>query len=346
MKSLREMNSYEIVMACIAGEKTDRPPVIPIVREWACKQAGIKFFEAMNSVEKYVYAQHYCVRKFGYDAVFDLSGVHAESEAMGSVIRYGESLLPTVEKFAVKDYDKDLAKLKILNPNKDGRLPMILEGITRLKKLCDNEIPVIGYAQGPFRSCTMLRGTEKWMRDIYKDKENAKKLLEIALDSQIAWGIAVAQAGADIITIADPPSSGSVISSKTFSEWSLPYLKKMCRTLKKTGVKMYLHICGDISDRLELLASIGADILQVDSKVDLDLVRRTLGPDLVLMGNIDPSNPLALGTPEEVYEQSKKAIETAGKEGGFFLSGGCMISEEVPASNIEAMIRAGYETDF
>jgi uroporphyrinogen-III decarboxylase len=64
------------------------------------------------------------------------------------------------------------------------------------------------------------------------------------------------------------------------------------------------------------------------------------------MGNIDPTNPLAFGTPEEVYEQSKRAIETAGKKGRFFLSGGCMISEEVSALNIEALIRAGYETAF
>jgi len=343
---MSKMNAYERVMACINGERPDTVPVIPIVREWASKQAGFMFSELMESAQKHVYSQFYCAKKFGYDAVLDLSGIHAESEAMGSKVKYGENTLPTVEEPAIKDYDEDLPKLKTLNPHKDGRLPMILEGIARLKDLCERRLPVIGYVQGPFRNCTMLRGTDQWMRDIFKNKEKARRLIEIAVESQIVWGVAVAQAGADIVTLADPPSSGSSISKKVLADWSLPYLKRVCDALKKTGTKTILHVCGDISDRLEMLASVGADILQVDSKVDLSFARETLGPDQLLTGNVDPSDPLALGTPEQVYEHSKRAIEKAGKEGKLLLSGGCMISEAVPARNMEALVQAGHETVF
>ena len=93
-----------------------------------------------------------------------------------------------------------------------------------------------------------------------------------------------------------------------------------------------------------MLASVGTDILQIDSKVDLSVARETLGPDQILMGNVDPSDPLALGTPKEVYEHSKRAIEKAGKGGRLLLSGGCMISGAVPAKNMEAMVRAAHET--
>ena len=190
----------------------------------------------------------------------------------------------------------------------------------------------------------MLRGS--WLKDTFKKKAEARALIEIAVESQIVWAVAVVQAGADIVTLADPQSSGSSISTKTFEAWSLPYLKRVCDAVKKAGAKTILHVCGDISDRLKSLSDVGADILQVDSMVNLSLVRETLGPDQVLMGNVNTSDPLVLGTPEQVYEQAKKAIEIAGRDGGLILSGGCMISEVVPPANIEALVQAGHEVEF
>lgn len=340
------MNSYERVMACFFGEKPDRVPVLPIVGQWCSKQAGIKFSDEMDSVEKHVYSQYYCVKKFAYDIVYDLSGVHAESEAMGCVIKYSEKQSPSVIKCPVENYKEDLPKLRILNPYKDGRLNMILEGITRLKELCNGEIPVGGYVQAPLRHAAMLRSPEKLLRDIYKDKENARELLEIATDSLIVWAVAVAQAGADIMFCSDPTSSGDLISPKVYQEWGLPYQQRLVSVLKKTGVKMVLHICGDTSDRLQMLVSTGVDCLSLDGKVDLGFAREKLGDKYLLMGNVDPTNPLALGTPEQVHEQSLKVIEKAGKGGHFFLSGGCVISDIVPPENMEAMIKAGHQTVY
>jgi uroporphyrinogen decarboxylase len=340
------MNSYERVMACFEGEKPDRVPVVPIVRDWCCKQAGISFSDTMDNVEKHVYSQYYCAKRFGYDIVYDLIGVHAESEAMGSKVKYGEGYMPMIEDTAVKNYEEDLPKLRILNPYKDGRLPLILEGISRLKELCDGEIPVMGYVQCPFRHAAMMRGADQLMRDIMKDKENARKILEIATRSLIVWGVAVAQAGADIVLLSDPTSSGDAVSVKTYEKWGLPYTQRVLRAIKDTGVKTLLHMCGNTSDRLEVLASTGVDGLTLDAKVDFGFARETMGPEYLLMGNVEPTNPLSLGKPETVYEHSKKVIEQAGKDGHFMLSGGCLISDVAPVANMEAMIKAGQETVY
>ena len=338
-----KMNSYKRVMACFAGHAPDRIPVIPFVREWCCRQAGIRFSDTMDNAEKHVFSQYYCARKFGYDAVFDLMGVHAESEAMGSVVKYGDGYLPTIHVPAVKEYDKDLSGLRVLNPNRDGRLPLILEGITRLKELCDGEIPVIGYVQCPFRHAAMLRGVENLMRDIFKDKENVRRLLEIATVSQIVWGSAIAHAGADIICLSDPVSSGDVVSPMQYKQWGLPYTQRVVSALKRTGAKVMMHICGDTSDRLEVLASTGVDCLSLDSKVDFKIAREILGAEYLLLGNVDPTDPLTVGTPERVYGLSKKVIERADSSGRLILGAGCLIPEEAPGENVEAMIRAARE---
>jgi uroporphyrinogen decarboxylase len=341
-----KMNSYERVMACFAGEKPDRVPILPIVREWCCKQAGIKFTDTMSNAEKHVYSQYYCARKFGYDVVTDIMGIHAESEAMGAVVRYADNYPPMISEPAVKNYEEDLPKLRLLNPYKDGRLPLLLECITRLKELCEGEIPVMGYVQCPFRHAAMMRGVENLMRDTFKNKENARRLLEIATDSQIIWGTALAQAGADIVFLSDPTSSGDAVSSKTYEEWGLPCTQRVASAIRKTGVKLLMHICGDTSDRLEMLSSAGVDGLSLDAKVDFGFARETLGLDYLLMGNVEPTDPITLGKPKTVYEHSKEVIEQAGKEGHFFLSGGCLIPDEAPVENVEAMIRAGMEAIY
>jgi uroporphyrinogen-III decarboxylase len=95
-----------------------------------------------------------------------------------------------------------------------------------------------------------------------------------------------------------------------------------------------------------MLASTGVDGLSLDSKVDFGFARETLGPDYLLMGNVEPTDPLTLGEPETVYEHSRKVIEQAGQEGHFFLSSGCVIPDEAPVENMEAMFRAGHEAIY
>ena len=340
------MNSYERVMACFEGKKPDRVPILPIVREWCCKHAGIPLSDTLENAEKHVYSQYYCARKFGYDVVFGLIGVSEESEAMGCVLKYGGDGPPMITDHPVKNYEKDLPKLKILNPYKDKRLPLILEGIRRLKELCDGEIPVAGSVQAPFRHAAMLRGPENLMRDLFKNRENARKLMEIATDSLIVWGVAVVRAGADIVWLPDPVASGDAVSPRAYKEWALPYTKRVVDAIKETGVKVLMHICGDTSDRLEMLAATGVDGLSLDAKVDFGFARETLGPDYLLMGNVEPTNPLTFGSPGTVYKHSTKVIEQAGKEGRFFLSSGCIIPAEAPVDNMEAMFRAGHEAVY
>jgi uroporphyrinogen decarboxylase len=337
------MNSYERIMAALEGKRPDRTPVFPLVRDWVIRQAGFTVSEAIQDITKYVYAQFFCLKKFGYDAVRDLSAIHAESEAMGSTLKIPEDDAPSVVDFAVKDYDRDVPKLKIPNPWTDGRLPAILEGIRQLKGMCGTRVPLIAYIQAPFRHAAMLRGADELMRDTYKRPDKVKELLEITTVCQIVYGIACTHAGADIIFISDPTSSGDAISIKTWEEFALPYTTRVVQAVKRAGVKVIMHICGDTSDRLQSLASTGVDCLSLDSKVDFSYARKVLGSKFPLMGNVDPAFTLAFKGAGEVENESCEVIEKAGMDGGLILSSGCSVPSITPAENIEAMVRAARE---
>jgi len=338
------MTSYERIMMALEGKKPDRTPIFPLVRDWATRQAGFLVSEVIQDVAKHVYAQFFCLKKFGYDAVRDLSAIHAESEAMGSRLKIPDDNPPSVVDFAVKDYDRDLSKLRIPNPWRDGRLPIILEGIKRLKGMCAQQVPVIAYIQAPFRHASMLRGSEEIMKDTYKRPDKVKELLEITTVSQIVYGIACVHAGADIIFISDPTSSGDAISVKTWEEFALPYTSRVVQAVKRTGVRMIMHICGDTSDRLQSLASTGVDCLSLDSKVDFGYARTVLERNLCLMGNVDPAFTLPFKKPEEVAEESREVINKAGMSGSLILSSGCSVPAMTPPENIEAMVRVARDS--
>lgn len=334
------MTPYDRLIAALSGEQPDRVPVVPWVRDWCAIQAGFGIVDILETVEKHVYAQYYARQKFGYDCVWDLCGVSAESEAMGTVIRYDNETPPMAVDHPVKDYDRDLNKLKIPDPRRDGRLPDILKGVESLRNMCGDSIPVIGYLQGPLRHATMLRSTEMLMRDMLKNPEPVKELMSIVVDSLMVYGAALVNAGADVIMIGDPASSGDLISRKQWEKWGLEPTIRLVQFLKHTGVKTILHICGDITDRLALMPQIGVDALSVDEKVDLKAARAALGPDFCLFGNVSPSKALFFGPPEVVDGESHQCIDKAGRDGPFILGSGCVVPEIVEAQHIAAMVHA------
>ena len=58
------------------------------------------------------------------------------------------------------------------------------------------------------------------------------------------------------------------------------------------------------------------------------------------MGNVDPSGVMALGTPDQVLAECRRAIEVLGKNGRFILSPGCTLPATTPPENVEAMMEA------
>lgn len=337
------MTPYERVMTVLSGGKPDRVPVIPWVRDWCAVQNGFTIKDIMENVEKYVYAQYNSRRVFGYDAVFDLLGICAESEAMGTVIKYDDRTPPIPIEYPIRDYDRDLAKLRIPNPYKDGRLPMILEGVKRLKEICQGEIPVIGYLQGPLRHASMLRNFETVMRDMFKKQTSLQALLDIATDSLIVYGVALVHAGADIIIVSDPTSSGDAISRNQWEKWGIPSTHRLIKSLKRTGIKIILHICGDTNDRMDTFSQFGIDAMSLDENADLEMARRVLGDQFCIFGNVSPSKTLFSGTPEDVERESQKCIEKVGRNGPFILGSGCVVPGSVKPENIMAMVTAALK---
>ncbi|MBN2323771.1 MAG: uroporphyrinogen decarboxylase family protein [Spirochaetes bacterium] len=333
------MNSYERVRCVLEGRLPDRVPCIPMIREWAAVQKGYGLIDVMDDPDRYAACQHDCAMTVGYDSVSDLNAVNAEAEAMGCVLKNGDI---SVKKPAIEDYKRDLARIGSVDPEKDGRMPVILEGVRILKRICGNEKVVFSYVQAPFRAAAMLRGVERFLKDCLKDPVSVAALLEKVTENQIRFGSALSEAGADLIEVSDPMSSGDIVTRKQYESLGFSFSKRLIAGLKKTGVAIVHHACGDTTDRLDLFCALGADMLSLDQAVDLGEARRILPEDAVLFGNVDPLL-LREGTPAEVRDAAFRCMKKGGQKGAFVLSSGCLISVDTPTENMQAMVDAACE---
>ncbi len=340
-----EMTSYERIMTAIDGGKPDRVPAMLFTRDWAVSQAGFTFSEVLGNSNKYVYAQYKALKELQADVIWDLMGVHAESEAMGSVLKLQDDAPPSVVEFFVKELSQDLARIRLPNPYKDGRLPELLQVVVKLKDLVRGEVPVIAYLQGPFRHAAMLRGTERLLKDMFKSSDKCQELLTIATDSLIICGIALVNAGADLIMIAEPYMSADMMS-KEMALQAESHFTRLTQTLRKTGVKVFVHLCGDFNDRFDMIKRMGANGVSLDEKNDLAKARYIMGPEICLIGNVSPSATLLAGTPEMVAKEARQAIDKAGLDGAFILASGCLVPKDAPKQNLEAMVQAAIETKY
>ncbi len=340
-----QMSSYQRIMTALEGGKPDCVPVLPLVHHWTYTQVGFNVIDTFESIEKQVYSQYSCARDFGYDIVNDYAAICADAEALGSKFKLHENMLPTLVEPVIKDYKTDLQKLRILNPYKDGWLPLVLESVRRLKELCKDKIAVVGYLQAPFRCAAMLRESSKVYIDMRKNKEYLHELMEYTTINDLVIGSALVNSGADVIMISDPTSSGDTISRAQWEEFGFIHTKELVKNLKKTKVKIFLHVCGNVIDRVDSFAELGVDGISVDEKVDLAEARKIVGNKVCLIGNVSPTN-IATKTPEEIREETKACIEKAGKEGAFILSGGCQIPPEGKPENIRAMVEVAHNYKY
>lgn len=331
------MNSYERVMTVLNGETADRVPVIPLIREWPARQLGWSLGEVLSSVEKHVFSQYHLALELDYDCVYDLNAINAEAEALGSVLKDNDI---SVARYAIEDYDRDCKRLRLLDPFRDGRLPMILEGIRRLKEIAGFQKVVVGYMQSPFRLASMLRGPNRILVDCLRQPDRVSGLLDFCTHCQALYGMALVRAGADIVDISDPLASGDVMSREMCYEFSLRHSATVIGFLKRAGAMISYHVCGDTTDRLDMLAGLEVDALSIDHKVDLKVARERLGDRVCLLGNVDPELLLS-GSPEEVGAVCQRCIEDGGRDGHFILSSGCLIPADAPLENVGAMVDAG-----
>jgi len=129
-------------------------------------------------------------------------------------------------------------------------------------------------------------------------------------------------------------------------QFCLPTIKQVTRMARQAGVPTMLHACGKSRLFVEMLAN-ETDLdcinpLEMPPMGDADLaqIKRLFGGKLSLAGNIHTTAVMLMGSPAEVDEACRQAIEAAGAGGGFLLMTGDQCGRDTPDENIVAFVEA------
>jgi len=104
------------------------------------------------------------------------------------------------------------------------------------------------------------------------------------------------------------------------------------------GAIAKLHICGNITDLMDDIKSVGADIVDIDWMVDYKTACDKMKGTASICGNIDPVRIIKDGTPEIIRKAVWSCLD-AGDETSF-ISSGCEIPVGTPHENLLAVSQA------
>ncbi len=334
------MNSYERVMHRLHGEPVDRAPNFNIFMSFAAHHIGQPLSRFYLDYHVLCEANLAVLKDFSLDIVSTMSDAYRETADWGAAIEFPKDELPKSKVPLLQDL-ADIHRLTSPNPVAGRRMSDRVHAVRHYREQVGGEVPIMGWVEGALAETADLRGVSTLMTDLYDSPEQVEEVLERCTENAIDFARVQVEAGADIIGLGD--AVASQVSPKMYRRFALPYEQRIFAAVRSMGALTRLHICGNISKILPLVAQTGADIIDVDWMVDLAAAREICGPAAVC-GNQDPVAVMLQGTPETVRQAVTHALDLGGPR--CFSMAGCEIPVGTPHANLLAHAQALREYGF
>jgi len=272
-------------------------------------------------------------------ASVSLMDLSVEAEAFGSPVVFSDVEVPSVKAPIINDED-DLKALIIPSVG-DGRTGIYIDTIREAKKLITDR-PVFAGAIGPFSLSGRLMDMTEIMMLCYDEPELVHNVLSIVTEFLIKYNIALRDAGADGIIMAEPASG--MLSPALIGEFSSPYVKKIIEAVETQDCIFVYHNCGNSTLTLtnEILDT-NARIFSFGNAIDLSEMLKLIPEDRIVMGNVNPAAEFRNGTPESVKKATLDVLNKCAMYPNFILSSGCDIPPVSPLANIDAFFETAKE---
>jgi len=333
------MDPQERILKALEGDATDRPPFI-------CPGGMMSMMtvEALSKLSARWPQSHCDPAEMARLAlgVQELTGIEnlgvpycmtVEAEAMGARISMG-----------TPESEPRVAAYPLTSLNEWERLGRLSEGCGRLGTVAEaidilnskhQPYPIIANLTGPISLATSLIEPMVFFKAMGKQPGLIHEFLNYLTDNLIAFGRLMQQAGAQIITIADPSASGEILGPRRFAEFALPYINKILDDLQEEYQASLVHICGNLKPVFAELPGLHTRAISIDSATSVTALRETIADRQVIVGNVS-TQLLMNGTPDQVGRASQACLQ----RGARVLSPACGISPYTPLYNMQAMAQS------
>jgi MtaA/CmuA family methyltransferase len=328
------MNSRDRVFALLDGRPVDRIPLMPITMMFAADQIGVKYLQYETDYRVLVEGQIHTAERFGLDFVSCISDPAREAGDLGAAVRFFDDQPPAfVESEALLADKTVLARLKVPDPCDGRRMLDRIKAASLFKEKVGTDTIIEGWIEGPCALAADLRGINTLMLDFYDDPVFVNDLMAFATEVAIAFARAQRDAGVDLMGVGDAPSS--LVNGAIFGEMILPHHIKLVEALRSMGLKTRSHICGNTTRLCAARASIGYDIIDIDSLVSMEVARKKMGPNQVILGNIPTVEVMERGTPDLVLATAVECYRLCGPN--HIISAGCEVPRSTPIENMDVL---------
>ena len=292
------------------------------------EQTGAWFPEAHLDAEKMAALALTGHTVLGFDVVMPLFSVCHEAAAVGCNVNWGgPDAMPESGKPIFRDPD-DIRIPPDLLTRPGCAVP--LRAISLLKNRLGDAAAVCGKVFGSWTQAYHYFGVERFLMGAIDDPDRTRQIIDRLLPVTLQFAAAQIEAGADCILLADH-ATRDLCGPRMYEEFLLPLHRRLAEEIKAPVI---LHICGNTSDRIAMIAQTGLAGFHWDTKTGSPAeVRRLAGPRLALMGGIS-NYKLLRSTPEEIAADREAAalaeIDVIGPE--------CAVPLATPLANLLAIV--------
>lgn len=271
---------------------------------------------------------------YGFDNVMPLFSTWQEASAVGSKVDWGSmEEMPSCRE-TIFQTDEDIVIPDDFEKRPGCAVP--IEAIRILKKELGEDAAVCGKVFGSWTLGLHFFGMEKILTGTLLQPDMIKRAFEKLKEITVRFAKAQIDAGADCLLVGDHISR-DLCGPETYRD----FLKDIhAELVERIGCPLILHTCGDTTDRIPLFAETGMHCFHWDTKAGTaEEVRKLAGERMALMGGLNNTDVLLLGTPElvreKVEESLRAGIDIVGPE--------CAVGLKTPMKNLEAAGKAVLE---
>lgn len=335
-------NPKELLFSTLRHETTDSVPWVPFAGVHAGKLCGYDATEVLTDGDK-LFQSLMEVNKLykpnGQPVVFDLQ---IEAEILGCELVWAKNGPPSVKTHPLEETPEVPCKCTI--PSKDdGRLPMVLDVMRRMKAAVGETTALYGLICGPFTLASHLRGNDIFM-DMFDDDEFVKKLLDYCAEVGKRVAEYYIEAGMDVIAVVDPLVSQ--VSSDHFEEFLSEPFTALYDFLREKKAFSSFFVCGNATRNIEVMCKTGPDSISVDENVDLLAAKAICDKyNVAIGGNIPLTSIMLHGTQQDNMKFVIDLLDSVKEHKNLIVAPGCDMPYDVPVENTIGVAQAVLHPD-
>ena len=276
------------------------------------------------------------IKRFDFDAAILFSDILVVPFALGQGVRFEDGIGPVLDVFP------GLERLERDENIWAEKLAPIYEAMRQTRAGLAANKAMIGFAGAPWTlAAYMLEG--KGSPDqraakltAYRDPKAFTKLLNVLADA-VAWHlIRQFRAGADVVQIFDSWAGG--LPAKEFADWVVAPNKRIVATVRQAIPNApIIGFPRATSERgyETYAAETGVSAVSVDTAASMRWAVSSLGPRLVVQGNLDPIVLIAGG---DALDRAVERILNETQETPFIFNLGHGVLPETPLAHVAQLV--------